>query len=476
MTSFDYFKLLASVPHGSGNTEKISELLTGFAREQGLRCLKDEPGNLVIYRPGSAGREEEPPVILQAHMDMVVATDPDCTKDMLTEGLDLKTDGTFVWAEGTSLGADDCAGVCMIMDVLADPELSHPPIEAVITVEEETGMNGAKAFDVSVLNGKRMINLDSTQEGVFTVGCAGGTRTECSVPLELVERPQGDTAVKIDVGGLLGGHSGGMIHLRRGNANILMGRILYGLSMKYDVRLCAWEGGTADNAIPSRCFAAVSVPPEQKDEVIRLAKKHILMFAKELGDRDPGLFIEAEELQCGCMQTVSRECSKGIFRLVASMPDGLRKMSEELEGVVQTSLNMGVARTEVEEGRFYLECFIRSLVTEDMDGLLESVRENVERAGGTVHLAGQTPPWVYVPDSPLRSEIMKIYREQTGKDGSLAITHGCLECGIFSDRIGGFDCVSFCPDIFDVHSPREKMDIASLARTTELLKEAMRRI
>ena len=264
---FGYFEKLCAVPHGSGNTKQISDLCVDFAKELGLRWRQDEVNNVVIWKDASPGCEDAPPVILQGHIDMVCVKTEDCAKDMAKEGLDLRTDGEWVWAEKTSLGGDNGIAVAMILAILADGSLPHPPLEAVFTVDEEVGLEGAFALDCSDLKGRKLVNLDSEEEGVFTVSCAGGVRVDCFLPGKRAPL-NGEAGYKISLEGLLGGHSGGEIHKGRASANQVMGRVLYSAMERVPgLRLADVRGGRFDNVICSRNQAKAAVPADRAGEV-----------------------------------------------------------------------------------------------------------------------------------------------------------------------------------------------------------------
>ena len=283
---FEYFELLSSVPHGSGNTRQISDICVEFAKEKGLRHYRDSLNNVVIYKDGSEGYENSEPVILQGHLDMVCAKDAECTVDMEREGLKLATDGEWIWAEGTSLGGDNAIAVAVIMAILADDSLCHPPIEAVFTVDEETGMDGAQGLDTSILKGKRLINLDSEEEGIFTAGCAGGARVNCSLTCER-ESLEGWMRIEITVSGLKGGHSGVEIDKCRGSSNRLMARMLYHMNESLGIRLCTLEGGSLDNVIPKHTRAVIAVESTKAEALIQMAEQYGEIYKYELSTADP---------------------------------------------------------------------------------------------------------------------------------------------------------------------------------------------
>jgi len=467
---FEYFELLSSVPHGSGNTGAISDICVDFAREHNLRYIKDSLNNVIIFKDGTEGYESSAPVILQGHLDMVCAKDADCTVDMEKEGLSLKTDGEWIWAEGTSLGGDNAVAVACIMALLVDPDLSHPPIEAVFTVDEETGMDGARGLDMSVLKGRRLINLDSEEEGIFTVGCAGGARVNCTLPCKR-EGLCGYEYVKIVISGLKGGHSGVEIDKCRASANRLMGRLLYSASEKAELRLCTLFGGELDNVIPKSAEATVAVPKGQAAELIRLISMQAEEIRAEFSTADPHLSIEAATTDC-LESALTLEDTKRLLTCLYILPYHVQEMSADIQGLVQTSLNMGVLRLLPRELTFSFA--VRSSVTSQKKELISRVRAAVELCGGSISVHGDYPAWQYAKNSPLRDLVLRSYKKLSGRDGEIMAIHAGLECGLFSECIPGLDCISFGPDLRDVHSTRERLNVPSTKRMYELVAEILK--
>ena len=436
---FDYFERLCAVPHGSGNTKIISDLCVTMAQELGLRYRQEDCNNVIIWKDASPGYEGAAPVILQGHMDMVCAQTEDCPKDMAREGLDLATDGQYVWAEKTSLGGDDCIAVAAIFAILADDSLPHPPLEAVITVDEETGMDGAVALDCSDLKGRRLLNLDSEEEGVFTVSCAGGLRADCFLPA--VKEPlNGEACFTVTISGLQGGHSGAEIDKGRGSANDLISRVLYSAMERLGaLRIADLRGGQFDNVICTRCDAVVAVPAGKAAD-----------FAAFIREFD----------------------GSRMLHVLLALPQGVQVMSADFPGLVQTSLNLGVI-TACGDG-LHFSFSIRSSVATQKELLLQRVKSIVEYAGGTVSTRGDYPAWQYARQSPLRDTVMAAYKDITGQDGVIMATHGGLECGLLINKMPGLDAVSLGPELHDIHSPRERLGVASTARMYALVCEVLK--
>ena len=460
---FYYFEKLCSVPHGSYNTKIISDMLTGFAKDLGLEYIQDQAGNVIIKKPASSGYENAPTIIIQAHMDMVCAKTDDCEKDMTREGLDLMTDGKLVWADKTSLGGDDCIGVAIALAVLENNDIKHPAIEAVFTTEEEVGMDGAFALDMKSLKGKYLLNLDSEAAGVFTVSCAGGCKLDASIPARRIAPPKNHLAARLTVCGLLGGHSGCEIGKGRGNANIILGNLLNFERKHIDgVLLVDAKGGEFDNVITNYAEAVVVVPAPMINSLNSIALRYKEMLLEEFGKEEPGLDIKFEAL--GTAEALDLHPfiigkTQRILSLWGSLKQGLIKWSADFKDLPQTSLNMGIMATT--ENSFDFTYLVRSSVKEEKDELVQELITAVKQVGGTYKSYSDYPAWPFNRDSKFRQLAMKVYEETTGIKPRIEGTHGGLECGIFIDRIEGCDAFSLGPDLFDIHSPRERLDVKS---------------
>ena len=468
---FAYFEKLCAVPHGSGNTKAISDLCAGFARELGLKYRQDAANNLVIWKGASPGYEGAAPIILQGHMDMVCAKTEDCAKDMATEGLDLMTDGQWVWARDTSLGGDNGIAVAMILAILADQTLAHPPIEAVFTTDEETGMGGAMALDCSDLKGRKLLNLDSEEEGVFTVSCAGGVRLDCVLPGKM-EGAGGLRGYEVILEGLQGGHSGSDINKGRGSANQLMGRVLYSAMERVPgIRLADIRGGRFDNVICSKNCARVAVPLDRSADFEAFIRDFADVLKNEYAVSDGGLTLTCRKAEVPEAMGVS--VTERMLHVLLALPQGVQAMSLDFPGLVQASLNLGVMGMEADGLRMTLS--IRSCVASQKAMLVQRVRSIVEYSGGTVSARSDYPGWQYVKESTFRDLVLEAYRDISGKDGTLAATHGGLECGLFIEKIPGLDALSMGPELHDVHSVRERLSVPSTERVYHLVCEILRR-
>lgn len=468
---FYYFEKLCSVPHGSGNTKQISDLCAGFARELGLKYRQEACNNLIIWKDGSKGRENDAPVILQGHIDMVCAKTEDCTKDMTRDGLDVRTDGEWVWADKTSLGGDNGIAVAMILAILSDETLSHPPIEAVFTVDEEVGMDGAFALDCSDLKGRKLLNIDSEEEGVFTVSCAGGVRLDCALPAPQ-QSAENLTGYRVTISGLKGGHSGMNINEGRGNANCLMGRTLYSaMEQCPSLRVNALTGGQFDNVICLRNDALIAVSETDVPKFEAFIKEFDATLKNEYAVTDGGISLTCEKAE---VQSAASEADTSrILHVLLALPQGVQAMSADFPGLVQTSLNLGVMRTDEEGLKFSYS--VRSCIASQKQMLIQRVKSIVEYAGGTVGERSNYPGWQYDRSSALRKEVEEVYRDLTGHDGKIEATHGGLECGLFIEKIPGLDALSLGPELHDVHSVNERLNVASTARVYELVCEVLRR-
>ena len=465
---FQYFEQLCGIPHGSGNVKQISDHLKNFAEERALFCEQDALGNVVIIREASPGREQEEPYILQAHMDMVAVTDQGSQIDMKKEPLRLRVEGDKLYAEGTSLGGDDGIGVAYCMALLDAKDISLPRLEVILTVDEETGMEGATGIDLSMLKGRRMINLDQEEEGIFITSCAGGARVDVDIPLkEETDRPA-MRQLALSVKGLLGGHSGIEIDRGRGNANWLLGAVLGALSLRYDIRLSKMQGGQADNAIPREAEALIWVRDEDVSEIDAFLKAEEDKMRENLGEKDPGFTLEKlyyDEIVFD--KSYTRESTAQAVACICKLPNGVIDMSADVEGLVETSLNLGV--TSLGEDGLRLSYAVRSSVDQSREELCRHMMQIAERAGAAAYVRNAYPGWAYRKDSPLREKMVQIYEEMYGRPPVLQAIHAGLECGILAGKLPGLDCVSIGPDLFDVHTAQESMSIASVKRVWEYL-------
>lgn len=465
---FRWFEALSAIPRGSGHTEAVSAWCADLARERGLEVHQDPAGNVVIAAPASPGYEGAAGLILQGHLDMVCEKDADASIDMEREGLRLIVeDGDLIRAEGTTLGADDGIAVAMALAVLDDPSIPHPPLEVLLTTDEEIGMLGAAALDPSPIRGRQLLNLDSEEEGVFTVSCAGGCVVSRTIPVRR-ETVRGE-GLRIVVWGLTGGHSGTEIHHGRANADILLGRILRGLADQVPLRLSRAQGGTKDNAIPVRAEAEVVV--ESADRAMHVCFDVVSRLREAYAATDPCMAVDVLPVPVpDAMDALSTERA---LRLLTEVPDGVQALSAEIPGLVQTSLNLGILRTG--EDHVTAASSVRSSIEAEKTELVERLSRLTEELGGSVSVTGDYPGWAYRTDSPLRDRCAVAFRDLYGHPPKIEAVHAGLECGILCGKLPGLDCVSLGPEISEIHTPRERMRAASVRRTWDLLREILAR-
>ncbi len=469
---FHFFEEISRIPHGSGNIRQISDYLKAFAERQELFCVQDEVGNIIIVKESAPEYEDEAPYILQAHMDMVAVAAPGYDIDMKKEPLRLKFEEGKVYAEGTSLGGDDGIGMAYCMALLAADEISTPRLEAIITVNEEVGMEGAKAIDLSMLRGNRMINLDQEEEGVFITSCAGGASVEVEIPMVREKAQEEMIRLSLKVCGLLGGHSGIEINKGRGNANWLLGSLLCGLSLRYDVRLLHMKGGMADNAIPKEAEAEILVREADREEVVSWLDAEASKIRESLQNVDSGFVLE-KLLHNGTVleDCFSRESTANALACICKLPNGVVAMSKDVEGLVETSLNLGVL--SVQEEKMRLQYAVRSSIDQDKGELCRHMLEIAERMGASASVRNEYPGWAYRKDSPLREKMVRVYEEMYGKKPVLEAIHAGLECGILAGKIKDLDCVSIGPDLENVHTAQESMSVDSVERVWNYLLDVL---
>lgn len=462
---FHFFETIANIPHGSGNVEKISNYLVDFAKERNLKYRQDEKQNVVIWKEGTAGYETSEPVILQGHIDMVAVKTADCIKDMEKEGLDLQVDGDTLSAVNTSLGGDDGIAVAYALAVLDSHDIAHPPVEAVFTSDEEIGLLGADYLDVSDIKGKKLLNMDSEDEGVFTVSCAGGATVECVLPFKTESVSAQVIEIKID--GFAGGHSGVEINKGRANSNCVLGRILLNVFQNVGMRIMTVNGGEKDNAIAKNSEAAIAVLPETVDKAKEIIENTFAEIKDEYKVTDPDAKIQLNVMDEGLSEVLSGPATLSTIIALVNMPNGIQRMNPDMPEMVQTSLNLGVLRTN--ENNITMSYAVRSSKESEKNYLIEKLRSLTEIFGGEVKVSGAYPGWEYKADSTLRDIAVKAYEMLYSKEPVVEGIHAGLECGLFADKIDGLDAISFGPSMKNVHTTEETLSISSTERTWELL-------
>ena len=470
-----FFEEICKIPHGSFHVQELSDWLVSFAKDRKLAYTQDKAGNVIIWKDATEGASSDRPVILQGHIDMVLEKRDDCPLDLLKQHIQLKKEGDLLYAEGTTLGGDDGIAVAMMLALLEDDTIAHPPLECVFTVNEEVGLLGAEALDVSELKGRRMINLDSEDEGIFTVGCAGGAEEHCTFPI--VRKEHCGMIMQIEISGLLGGHSGGCIHMGRANADILMGRVLYKLAGKMSVRLLSIEGGSKDNAIPRNCCAKLLVDSDvDQKAALHIVEKQMDQISEEYRLTDGGITFrvsweDATEIP---VKVLGKADTKKIIDFLMLTPNGLIERDPVDRELPQTSLNLGILNSS--EDKITAVYLVRSSVNSQKKYLQKKVETLVELLGGTTEVKGAYPAWERAASSPLCDELSAIYERLAGKKPVISVIHGGLECGLIAAAIGELDCVSIGPDMEGIHTPDEKLSIASTERTWNFLLEALKEI
>ncbi len=474
---FNYFEEICGIPHGSGNTDAISKYLVDFAKSNDLKYIQDESNNVIIFKDGTKGYEESAPVMLQGHIDMVTVKEDDCDLDLEKDGLLLRLEDGIISADGTSLGGDDGIAVAFALAILASNDIPHPPIEAVFTVDEEIGMLGATALLCSPLKSRIMLNLDSEEEGHLLVSCAGGATVECQIPFEAENTEKGNSCVKVSVTGASGGHSGTEIIKQSANACKLLGRFLNSAKANLDYKLVDISGGLKDNAIPISASALIVLANESdKATLSELAHDYTKVFQHEYQDTDKEIRIKISEEACPNTAMTFAGTEAVISTLVA-LPNGVQKMSNDFDGLVQTSLNLGIMKTiHSDEPHVSLSFSVRSSVSTEKYYLIEQLDTITLLSNGSVDVSGEYPAWEYRKNSPLRELMVDTFKELYGKEPIVESIHAGVECGIFASKLENLDCVSYGPDMTDIHTTNESMNVESVKRTWEYTLEILKRM
>ena len=462
---FYYFEEICNIPHGSKNLDGISSYLEKFARDRGLFCIRDTSNNIIMVKEATPGYEKEEAIMLQGHMDMVAVKKADCDIDMEKDPLRLKIDGDYIYAEGTSLGGDDGVAVAYILAIMDDDSIQHPRIEAVLTTDEEIGMEGATAIDLSMLTATRMLNIDSEEEGILLTSCAGGARVDCNIPVSR-EQKEG-IYYNIEVGGLVGGHSGTEIDKGHANAIKLIGRTLKLVQANVNIQIAELDGGEKDNAIPREAQSVVFIP----DGMDRAFEEEITqandLIRNENVSKDKNVYIRCNKLADTLRDVLTVESTNRIIDFLELLPNGVMAMSADIAGLVETSLNVGVLR--LEQDKLISFSAVRSSIESSKRDLICMLDTLTGLVGGQTSIYGEYPGWQYRIDSRLRENMVSIYKEVCHEDVKVTAIHAGLECGIMLSKMPELDCVSFGPDIYNIHTTEEKLSISSTQRMWEYL-------
>lgn len=466
----DFFREINRIPRGSGNEKGISDYLVGFARERGLEVLQDEALNVLIRKGASPGFEGRRGVIIQGHMDMVCEKKTGVEHDFLKDPIELVFEGDFIRAEGTTLGADDGIAVAMALAILDSDDIPHPPLEALITTDEEVGMGGANAFDASLLRGNILLNIDSEVEGVFTAGCAGGARAEVTIPTKLKE-PALKKGYRLVVEGLKGGHSGVDINKERANANQILARSLKHIKARANIEVGGLWGGSKDNAIPRDGFAYVFCNDEAELE------KAVYSLNNELSAEYSATDSNIKARLCegaDCSEVFEEESLERVLSAILLIPCGIVNMSGSIKGLVETSNNIGSVRTEGNEVK--IVCALRSAVESRKEYLKTIIASAAALAGGSAAFRADYPAWEYKEASYIRPLATEVYERLFNKKAVVDIIHAGLECGLLGGKKPELDMISLGPDILDIHSPDERLSVSSTERTFRLVCEILKEI
>ncbi|MCH1983545.1 aminoacyl-histidine dipeptidase [Ruminococcus sp. OA3] len=469
---FYYFEKWCQIPHGSGHTEDVCRFLTDFAREHGLTCHVDDSDNVLIEKAAAPGYESAVPVIIQGHTDMVAEKTLQSKHDFEKDGLKLSVNGDYICAEETTLGADDGIAVAYALALLEDSKLKHPALEVLLTSNEEVGLLGAGQFDAARLKGKYLINIDSEEEGYLLVGCAGGVSVKCSIPVRYVE----DTNIRyeIRVAGLKGGHSGMEIDKQRANANILMGRILFTLKQQMPFLIAEFEGGKKHNVIPNEARALVLADEENQEilkDTVSLLQKEL---RREYAGSDGDITLTVTNLGIGTEPVLHPVSMEKLLFFLMNQQNGVIHMSGLVQGMPQTSTNTAV--TVLTPETFDVLVSIRSSVESEKYHVASRSCYLTEFLGGECELEGEYPAWEYQEESMLREIMCRTYEALFGKQPAVTTVHAGLECGLFKGKIDALDCISFGPDILDIHSVNERISISSVGRMWEYLLHVLKNI
>lgn len=462
---FRFFYEICRIPHGSYNIDAISDYLVAFAKERNLEVVQDQLKNVIIKKPATEGYEKEETLILQGHMDMVAVKDAESDMDMDKDPLRLAFKDGCLYAEGTSLGGDDGIAVAYALAILDSDSIKHPALEVVFTVNEEVGMDGAIGIDLSDLKGTRLLNIDSEEEGVLLTSCAGGMRVHGVIPVNKVLCE--GACVEITLSGLKGGHSGAEIHHGRANANHTIGRILAELSKKVSFHIVEISGGEKDNAIPLYAVTTLAVKNPDMELMKSVLEELETILNNEYAGKEENILITLRKLEDSSATMADEQSTKRIYEYLCAVPDGVIAMSGLNPGFVETSLNLGVLK--LTEAGLEADYALRSSIEQSKLYLRDRVDMITRAFGGYCEFSGDYPGWEYKTNSPLREKMIRVYEACYGSSPEVTAIHAGLECGILLQKKKDLDCISFGPDIFDIHTTKERMPVDSVKRTWDYL-------
>jgi dipeptidase D len=470
---WQHFHAISQIPRCSGNELAVEEYILQLANRHNLPSQRDSIGNIVVTCPGTHGMEANPTVILQGHTDMVCEKNNDTKHDFSKDPITLLKEGEWITANGTTLGADNGIGICYSLALMEDQTIPHPPLELLFTVDEETALTGVTGLSSDFLKGKRLINLDSEEEGIFYIGCAGGRNTVLRKKLKTQPPPSGHTGFRIQLGGLRGGHSGLNIHQDLGNAIILLSRLLFRLYDRTIFCLSTINGGDKHNAIPRESQAVITVEEGYGPMLSSFISEMEEVFRSEYQYTDKDIFLNLEETD-GIEYVLDPSLQKALIHFLYSVPHGVMAMSHAVPGIVETSTNMAAVKTA--DGLIELITSQRSSIASSSEDISDRIRALGELAGFEVEKHDSYPAWQPNPDSPLLGLAKATYEETTGHEAEVRVVHAGLECGILGEKYPGLDMISFGPTIQGAHSPDEKVHIKSVENIWYFLIELLKRI
>ena len=472
---FYHFEQISKIPRGSGNEKAISDYLLDFGKSLGLECIQDAALNIIIKKPASIGYENAPAVIIQGHMDMVCEKNSDKEHDFEKDPINLVVKGDYIYADRTTLGADDGIAVAYAMTLLEDNTIEHPAIEVLLTTDEEAGMSGAMALQPHYINGKIVLNLDSEEEGKLLVSCAGGIRTKSILPIEWIDKKNDTIAYNIVIRGLKGGHSGMEIHLGRGNSNKLMGRLLKNIDKELDFNLVSLNGGSKNNAIPRESSSIITVSQKDERKLLDIKRRVCEELKNEFSKKDPNLRVHLLEVEESVDKVFSDDSTKKAVDLLYMYPNGVNTVSSDIQGLTESSTNLGVVTTL--ENSIEYDSTARSSVSSLKDEIVTRSKCITEILGGKLVTESSYPEWPYKTDSKIRELCKDVYERMYEKTPEIVAIHAGVECGLFEEKLGNdVDMISFVPDIIDIHTPNEHISISSVERCYEYLLEVLKEI
>jgi len=463
-----HFEDITKIPRPSKHEEKILQYLKKFANERNLEMREDSTGNIVVIRPGSNGGENAPVIVIQSHVDMVCEKNRDCNHDFMKDPLKLYTDGDWLKAEGTTLGADNGIGVAAALSLLDMPtDCKLPPLECLFTVDEETGLTGAFALNGDIIKGRTMLNLDTEDWGEICIGCAGGGDSSIDLNVDYQDTPSDFLSFQLSVEGLMGGHSGVDIHEERGNAIVFLASIIDALQNSMDCRIVSLQGGDKHNAIPREAFATVVVSPEAMSNAQIIVSKREQGLIKEFGSKEKNLRITFAGLDDAPEKTLASNSQKALIGLLRTIPHGVLKYSHDVEGLVETSNNL--AAVKLVGGNYNIVSSTRSSISDALELQRERIALMSKAYGAKVEQDEAYPGWAPNLNSSILETTSKIYAELLDGEPNVCAIHAGLECGVIGEKVNGMDMISFGPTIKGPHSPDERVDIPSVKKFWELL-------